>query len=109
MGLHRSLCDRTPDIRASVIECVQSEFGRHSLHHFQNLIIRLGGDELRDALIGIARDEKGWSEFWAVRPLVEGWGRSDPIVASFMGEIASWNDKTLENLAAILQQIMTDV
>jgi hypothetical protein len=97
-----------PDIKASVIDCVRSEFGKHTLYHFQNLIIRLGGDDLRDALIGIARDVAGWSEFWAVRPLLEGWGRSDPIVASFMGEIASWNDKKLENLAEILPQILTD-
>jgi CRP-like cAMP-binding protein len=97
-----------PDIRASVIACVRSEFGRHSLHYFQSLIIKLGGDELRDALIGIARDDKGWSEFWAVRPLLEGWGRSDPVVASIMDEIASWSDKRLDNLAAILPQILTD-
>jgi hypothetical protein len=97
-----------PDIRASVIACVRSEFGRHSLHYFQSLIVKLGGDELRDALIESARDEKSWSEFWAVRPLVEGWGRSDPIVASFMDEIASWDDNKLENVAAILPQILTD-
>ena len=97
-----------PDIRAGVIDCVRSEFGRHSLHHFQSVIVKLGGDELRDTLIGIARDEKGWSEYWAARPLVEGWGRSDPIVASFMDEIASWDDKKLENLAAILPEILTD-
>jgi len=36
-----------PDIRASVIGCVQSEFGRHQLYHFQNLIVELRGDELR--------------------------------------------------------------
>jgi len=70
--------------------------------------VKLGGDELRDTLIEIARDEKGWNEYWAVRPLVEGWGRSDPIVASFMDEIASWDDKKLENLAAVLPQILTD-
>jgi hypothetical protein len=96
------------DIRASVIDCVRSEFGRHHLFRFQSLIVKLGGDELRDALIEIARDEKAWSEFWAVRPLVEGWGRSDPIVASFIGEIVSWYDKKLENLAPILPQILTD-
>ena len=97
-----------PDIRASVIACVRSEFGRHSLHHFQSLIVKLGGDELRDELIGIARDEKGWVEFWAIRPLLVGWGCSDPIVASFMDETASWDDRKLNNLAAVLPQILTD-
>jgi hypothetical protein len=96
------------DIRASVIDCVRAEFGRHSLHNFQSIIVKLGGDELRDTLIEIARNEKGWNEYWAVRPLVEGWGRSDPIVACFMDEIASWDDKKLENLAAVLPQILTD-
>ncbi len=97
-----------PDIRASVIACIRSEFGRHSLHHFQNLIVGLGGDELRDELIRTARAEEHWTEFWAVRPLLEGWGRSDPLVASFIDEMASWDDKKLNNLAAVLPQILTD-
>jgi hypothetical protein len=97
-----------PDIRASIIGWVPSEFGRHSLHRFQSLIVKLGGDELRDTLIGIARNEKGWGTFWAVRPILEGWGRSDPLVASFMNEITSWDDKKLGNVAAILPEILTD-
>jgi hypothetical protein len=97
-----------PDIRASVIAYVRSDVGRHSLHHFQSLIVRLGGDELRDELIRIARAEERWIEVWAVRPLLEGWGRSDPIAAAFMDEIASWDDKRLSDLAAILPQILTD-
>jgi hypothetical protein len=96
------------DIRASVIEYVRSEFGRHSLHHFQRLIIKLGGDELRDILIDIARDEQVWRPYWAVRPLVVGWGRSDPVVASFIKEVASWDDKKLGDLAGILPQVITD-
>jgi hypothetical protein len=96
------------DIRASVIAHVRSEVGRHNLHDFQILIVKLGGDELRDELIGIARGEERGSAFWAVRPLLEGWGRSDPVVASFMDEIASWEDKDLEDLAAILPQILID-
>jgi hypothetical protein len=59
-------------------------------------------------LIGIARGEQRRGAFWAVRPLLEGWGRSDPIVASFMDEITSWDDKELNDLAAILPQILTD-
>ncbi len=97
-----------PDIRASVIAHVRSEVGRRSLHDFQRLIVQLGGDELRDELIGIARGEQRRGAFWAVRPLLEGWGRSDPIVASFMDEITSWDDKELNDLAAILPQILTD-
>jgi hypothetical protein len=97
-----------PDIRASAIACIRSEFGRHSLHYFQSLIVKLGGDELRGELIGIARVEEHFTVYWAVRPLLEGWGRSDPIVASFMDEISSWDDKKLNNLAAILPQILTD-
>jgi hypothetical protein len=97
-----------PDIRAQVIACVRSEFGRHSLHHFQSLIVKLGGNELRDELIGIARAEEHWGHFWAVRPLLEGWGCSDPIVKSFVDEIESWDDKKLNDLAAILPQIVTD-
>ena len=97
-----------PDVWASAVACIRSDFGRRRLHDFQSLIIKLGGDELRDALIGIARDEKGWGEFWAIRPLLEGWGRSDPIVASFMDEIASWDDRKLDDLAEVLPQILTD-
>jgi hypothetical protein len=95
-----------PDIRAMAIACVRSR--RHSLHDFQSLIVKLGGNELRDELIGIARANEHWSEFWAVRPLLESWGCSDPIVKSFVEEIASWEDKKLNIIAAILPQIMTD-
>jgi len=59
-------------------------------------------------LIGIVRDENRWSEYWAVRPLLEGWGRSDSVVATFMDEIALWDDRKLNDLAAILPQIVTD-
>lgn len=97
-----------PDIRASVIAYVRSEIGRHHLHSLQSLIVKLGGDDLRDELIGIARAEKHWDAFWAVRPLLEGWGSSDPVVASLIGEIPSWDDKKLENLATLLPQIVTD-
>jgi hypothetical protein len=97
------------DVRASVLAHIRSEFGRHSLHLFQSLIVKLGGDELRDELIGVARVEDRFSVYWAVRPLLEGWGRSDPIVASFIDEIASWKEEKLNNLAAILPQILTDI
>lgn len=46
--------------------------------------------------------------YWAVQPLLGGWGRSDPVVASFIDEIASWDNEKLNNLAAILPQILTD-
>ena len=45
---------------------------------------------------------------WAVMPLLEGWGRADAIVAEFLDEIASWDDKRLNNLAALLPKIITD-
>jgi hypothetical protein len=97
-----------PDIRASVMACIRSEFGRHNLHYFQSLIVKLGGDELRDELVEIARAGQHWPEFWAVRPLLDRWGRSDPIVASFLDEIATWDDKKLGDLAALLPQIITN-
>jgi hypothetical protein len=96
------------DIRATVISVIKSEWGRHNLHHLQSLILTLGGDELRDALIEIANVEQGWGDFWAVRPLLEGWGRADSTLAAFFDGIASWDDKRLDNLAALLPKIITD-
>jgi hypothetical protein len=96
------------DIRAAVINVIKSERGRHSLHDFQSLIVAIGGDELRDALIEIASVEQGWGEYWAVRPLLQGWGRADATVATFLDGMASWDDKRLDNLAALLPEIITD-
>lgn len=97
------------DIRASVIARLRSEYGRHNLHSLGDLIVKLGGEELRDQLIEIARAAEHFDVYWAVKPLLQGWGRSDPIVASFMeDEIASWDDKRIKNIAAILPQILTD-
>jgi hypothetical protein len=73
------------DIRAAVIAAIRSEWGSHSLHNFQELILALRGDELRNMLIETARSQKGWGEFWAVRPLLDGWGRADSVVASLLG------------------------
>ncbi|TAI63415.1 hypothetical protein CWO89_24335 [Bradyrhizobium sp. Leo170] len=96
------------DILARFVAYVRSEDGRHRLHYLQAPIIELGGDELRDELIRIARIETHFTLYWALRPLVEGWGRSDPIVASFLDEVASWENDKLEHLAAILPQIISD-
>ncbi|MDB6157597.1 MAG: putative NTPase family [Gammaproteobacteria bacterium] len=96
------------DIRLDVIRCIRSEFGRHHLHALQGLIVEVGGDELRDLLIEISRDEPVWGGYWAVRPLLEGWGRSDPVVASFLDEVKSWDDEKLQDLAAILPRLLTD-
>ncbi len=96
------------DIRARVVAYVRSEAGRHSLHHLQTLIIELSGDELRDELIRIARTETHFTVYWAVRPLIQGWGRCDHVVASFLDEIASWENSRLDDLAAILPQIIPD-
>jgi hypothetical protein len=96
------------DVRAAFIRAIKSEWGRHSLHYFQRLVVTLGGDELRDALIEIATQEQGWGEYWAVMPLLDGWGRADAIVAEFLDEIASWDDKRLNRLAAVLPRIITD-
>ncbi len=113
--MHDDVWDRvTPfalahaDIRTAVIAQIRSEWGGHSLHHFQKLIIALRGDELRDFLIAKARDEQGWGTFWAVRPLALGWGRDDPLVASFFEEVATWDNAKLCNLASILPKIITD-
>ena len=97
-----------PDIRASVIACIRSEFGRHSLHYFQSLIVKLGGDDLRDELIGIARTGDHRPGFWAVQPLLDGWGRSDPTVELFLDEIASWDNQKVGDLADLLPRILTD-
>ena len=96
------------DIRAAVIAAIGSEWGSHSLHHFQGLILALRGDDLRDILMTTARSQQGWGEFWAVRPLVDGWGRADPVVAAFLDEVVAWDNKRLGNLAAILPKIITD-
>src|SRR5262249_28861097 len=80
------------DIRARFVAYVRSENGQHSLHYLQAPIIQLGGDELRDELIRVARIEQHFGVFWAVQPLIKGWGRSDHVVASFMDEITSWNN-----------------
>jgi hypothetical protein len=96
-----------PDIRASVIACVRSEFGRHSLHHFQSLIVKLGGDELRDELIW---DSSCRSTFRKVLGRSTVAGRLGPLGSyrGVMDEIALWDDKKLDNLSAILPQILTD-
>lgn len=96
------------DIRAAVITTIKSEWGTHSLHHFQELIIALGGDDLRDFLIATAQGDQGWGTFWAVRPLVLAWGSDDPVVANFLDEMARWDDVKLSNLASILPKIITD-
>lgn len=96
------------DIRTAVIASIKSEWGSHSLHNFQALIQALRGDELRDFLISISQSQQGWGEFWAVRPLVEGWGRSDPVVAKFLDDAVGWEDTRLDNLAAILPKIILD-
>ncbi|SAL72411.1 NACHT domain protein [Caballeronia udeis] len=95
------------DIRASVITLVRSDYGRYNLHSMQGLLVKLHGNELRDELIHIARTED-WMPYWAVAPLIEGWGRSDPVVAAFMDEIAAWDDDKLQGLAALLPQILPD-
>ena len=97
-----------PDIRASVVAYIRSEQGQHNLHYFQKLIVELRGDELRDALIAYARIERPWFKYWVVKPLLEGWGRSDMVVASLLDEIATWNDERIEDLASILPKILTD-
>ena len=97
-----------PDIRAGIVRRIQAEGGRFWLHSCQKLLVGLGGDELRDALIQIARDVSGFSLFWAVQPLVEGWGRSDQRVASLLDDIPTWNNERLNELASILPRIMTD-
>jgi hypothetical protein len=40
--------------------------------------------------------------------LLEGWGRADSVVAAFLDEIASWDDKRLNNLAALLPKIIAN-
>jgi NACHT domain len=97
------------DIRTAVIASIKSEWGSHSLHNFQALIQALRCDEMRDLLISISHSQQGWKEYWAVRPLVEGWGRSDSIVAKFLDNAADWEDKRLANLAAILPKIILDL
>jgi energy-coupling factor transporter ATP-binding protein EcfA2 len=95
------------DIRASIVTLVRSEYGRFNLHSFQRLLVELRGTELRDELIHIARTED-WMPYWAVAPLVEGWGRTDPSVAAFMDEILAWDDDKLQGLASLLPQILPD-
>lgn len=96
------------DILRKVLAYVQSEDGRHTLHFLQGLIIELGGDELRDELIRIARIEQNFTLYWAVHPLIAGWGRSDKVVDGFFEEIALWENNKLVNIAEILPEIFPD-
>jgi energy-coupling factor transporter ATP-binding protein EcfA2 len=96
------------DIRAAVIATIKSDWGRHSLHHFQEMIVALLGNDLRDFLIVTARNGQGWEINWAIRALVLGWDRSDPVVANFLDEITKWDDAKLSNLASLLPKIITD-
>jgi energy-coupling factor transporter ATP-binding protein EcfA2 len=98
-----------PDIRAAVVALVRSEFGRHTLYRLQRVIPKIGGLALRDALIDIARKAEGSHVLWAVRPLLEGWDRSDPIVLAFIDEVAQWDDERLKPLAALLPKILPEL
>jgi len=97
-----------PDIQQSVGRYITSEKQGHRLYEFQNLLIHFRSDALRDYLIEVARKTQGFGEFWAVQPLLRGWGRSDPIVNSFLDEIAQWDDDRLNDLGSLLPEIVPD-
>lgn len=97
-----------PEIRTSIVDYIKSERGHHYLHFCQSLILDLRGDDLRDTLIEAARKATGFGIFWAVRPLVEGWGRSDPLVEQLLDEIPSWDNERINELAFIFPRILKD-
>ena len=96
------------DIHATVVNMFKTGNAKYELHRLRDLILSLGGNELRDSLIDIARVERGWTNLCAVRLLLDGWGKADVIVAAFFDEIVSWDNEKLHILAGLLPEIIAD-
>ncbi len=96
------------DIRAALVSLIMSEKGYAFLHYYQPIIHGLRDDEIRDFLISKSRVRKNFGQFWAIRALVNTWGRSDSLVAELFDEASNWDDELLENIALFLPTIITD-
>jgi NACHT domain len=108
-------------IRALVLRCVRFDDSERSPDEYpallpepgpalipKKLLLKLGGDDFRDALVNFAHRTRDHNELWAVEPLVEGWSASDPVVASFKREVLSWDDEKLSRIAPVLPKILAD-
>ncbi|MCU9952597.1 NACHT domain-containing protein [Burkholderia sp. BKH01] len=96
------------DIRNKVMEFIKKDYGRYNLHFMQELVIKLRGNEIRDELINISRAESDHMLYWAIAPLVKGWGWADPVVAALMAEIVEWEDDRIQHVATLLPEIFRD-
>ncbi|MBW5287917.1 NACHT domain-containing protein [Burkholderia gladioli] len=97
------------DIREKVIDILRADYGRYNLHFMQGLVVKLHGNEVRDELIRLSRTESGHTLYWAIAPLIAGWGRADPLVAALMEEIIGWDDDRLQYLATLLPEIFSNI
>jgi hypothetical protein len=97
-----------PDIRRSMLRQIISDPHGSHLYEFDDVVEAVRGEEVRDYLIAVARTTPGFGQYWAIKPLLRVWGKEDPIAKTFLEEIPSWDDDRLNNLAALLPELMDD-
>lgn len=61
---------------------------------------------LRDYLLVMAREATGFSVFWYMAPLLEGYAATDPEVLQLVKEVLSWDDERKSSLIALYPKMM---
>lgn len=72
-------------------------------------VAQVADPTVANALMGIFHDKKkGMERYWALSALLAGWGRNHPEVKSAIDALADAADEDLDDLVALLPQILSD-
>lgn len=79
------------------------------LHTLRHYVVHVRDPRIADVLVGlVALKKKGLDRYWALRTLLEGWGRDHPDVAHTIDELYLEPDEELEDVVSLFAEIAPD-
>lgn len=94
------------DIREQLILTATSDRMKYQGYLLRPIFNKIEDPRIKQHLIDKVKDSEGFSTFWYLAPLLEGWAANHPEVHNLIQEILAWPDKRKLNLVSLYPQML---
>ncbi|CAM3838962.1 NACHT domain-containing protein [Aeromonas bestiarum] len=98
--------DGNQEIREQLILTAISTKMEHQEYVMRPIFNKIEDSRIRQHLIDKVKNAKGFSIFWSLAPLLEGWAANHPDVSDLIQEVLNWPDERKQHVVSLYPKML---